>query len=213
MRAPLPDLLVFTDTAQARTRARGVVETIARALVVPRDGIAVIVREKGKPLADVRLLCGALLPIARRARALLLVHTHADLVEQLDLDGVHLSSTAEVGPVRARLPSRALLGASRHAGDALHGLDYATVSPVFSPTSKSHDARAPLGLDGLRAQCETSGVAVYALGGITDRNARACLDAGARGVAVLGGVMGAFDPARALDALHARVTRGTVTRG
>jgi thiamine-phosphate pyrophosphorylase len=200
----LPDLIVFSDEDQAHSRARGVVETVARAFSSPQPHVALVVRAKTRPVDEVRVLCAALLPIVRHAHAQLLVHTHAVLVRELGLDGVHLSSTDNVSAARALLPEGALLGASRHAGDAFHALDYATVSPVFAPTSKPEDVRAPLGLAGLRSQCASTKTPLYALGGVTPEMARACVDAGARGAGVLGFVMGAHDPARALAAL----TRG-----
>jgi thiamine-phosphate pyrophosphorylase len=207
----LPDLIVFSDEDQAHSRARGVVETVARAFSSPQPHVALVVRAKTRHVDHVRVLCAALLPIVRHAHAQLLVHTHTALVRELGLDGVHLSSTDDVNAARAVLPDGALLGASRHAGDAFHGLDYATLSPVFAPTSKPADARAPLGLDALRALCASTKTPLYALGGVTPKNARACVDAGARGVCVLGFVMGAVDPARALAALSAG--RPPLTRG
>ncbi len=215
-------LLVITDAAACRARARGVVETVARALgplAAGRGaGVAVLVRDKRAAVDDVARACAALRPVTRRAGALLLVHTHARLVARLGLDGVHVDGRARVDEARIALPPGALLGASRHAGDlapAAHrrgpgGLrgdddgrraDYVTLSPIFRPASKPADARATLGLAGLGRACAAGGPPVVALGGVDDRSARACLDAGAAAVAVIGAVTGAHDPARALAAL------------
>src|SRR5688500_15247054 len=116
-------VLVITDEVSARRAGRGVVETIARALGPSARGTAVLVRAKAQPVDEVRGLCAALLPIARRAGALLLVHTHAALVGELGLDGAHLDGTADVQDARTRLPAGALLGASRHASDVGASLD------------------------------------------------------------------------------------------
>lgn len=76
-----------------------------------------------------------------------------------------------------------------------NGVDYVFVSPVFPTTSKPGYGPA-LDVAGLEAICAASQVPVYALGGITPANARACLAAGAAGVAVMGAVMAATDPER-----------------
>lgn len=206
-KAALPfRVLVITNEPACARAGRGVVETMARALLPSAPGAAVLVRGgSAASRAELRALCAALLPIVRRAHALLLVHTFTDLVRELGLDGAHVSARlnfAEVTAARAALPAGALLGASRHDGDALDSqalapLDYVTLSPVFSPSSK-HDDRAPLGVAAL---ARLSAKPIVALGGIDSRRAPACLRAGASAVAVIGAIMHAHEPRRALLAL------------
>ena len=226
MTLPFRVLLITDDGACARA-GRGVVETLARALHAGGSGLAVLVRMKGAPVDDVARMCVAVRAICRRAGALVLVHTHTTLVARLGLDGAHIDATARVDEARIALPPRALLGASRHvarsAGRAglagprrnstspqaasgldgpVEGLDYVTLAPVFAPSSKPGDTRAPIGVDALR---RFGGLRTVALGGIDADNARACLEhSGA--IAVVGAVMSARDPARALALLIAKST-------
>ena len=128
-KAALPfRVLVITDEPACARAGRGVVETRARALLPSAPGAAVLVRGgSAASRAELRALCAALLPIVRRAHALLLVHTFTDLVRELGLDGAHVSARlnfAEVTAARAALPAGALLGASRHDGDALDSLKH-----------------------------------------------------------------------------------------
>ena len=51
------------------------------------------------------------------------------------------------------------------------------------------------------------GLPVVALGGITAGVARGCVDAGAAGVALMGAVMGAADPAAVVRAVVAELAR------
>lgn len=202
-------VLVITDERACARAGRGVIETVARALLPSAPGVAVLVRAPESIAAGdvgrVRALCAALLPVVRRARALLFVHTFVELVAELGLDGAHLSSragVADAAAARARLPAGALLGASRHDGDALDAdalapLDFVTLSPIFSPASKA-DTRAPLGVDAL---ARPSAKPLVALGGIDGPRARACVHAGAHAVGVIGAVMSAHDPRAALLAL------------
>jgi thiamine-phosphate pyrophosphorylase len=221
----LPRVLVFTDADAARQRGRSVLDVVSR-MLHDRDvdgAAAVVVRAKTATEDDVAQLAAACAAIARRARARVLVHTHARLVGALGLDGVHLDRLAGVAAIRAArlvLPPGAWLGVSRHIDDLgpsatdvpgpshgadgrgrlrVDGADYATLSPIFSPSSKPNDARPRLGPEVLYGHH----LPVFALGGIDAQRARLCLEAGAAGVAVLGGVMGALRPRAALDALLA----------
>ncbi|MBM4283497.1 MAG: thiamine phosphate synthase [Deltaproteobacteria bacterium] len=208
----LPRVLVFTDVAAARARGRAVLDVVARMFddVDVAGAVAVVVRDKGAAEVVVARRAAAVTAIAARAGALVLVHTHARLVGALGLHGVHLDGRADADACRAarlRLPPGALLGVSRHVEDVPAGrgglrvadADYATLSPVFPPASKPDDTRAPLGPAALTGHTTP----VFALGGVDAPRARACVAAGAHGVAVLGGVMGARDPRAALRALLA----------
>lgn len=113
----------------------------------------------------------------------LLVNDRADIALACGAHGVHLRD-GSVSPLLLRkiLPAGFLVTVSCHHPEDLalaEGADYALVAPVFKPLSKE-DHREPLGLAGL-AKCK--GTPVIALGGITWDNAKACIDAGAVGVA------------------------------
>ncbi len=90
-----------------------------------------------------------------------------------------------------------LVGRSCHDEAELRGLrteDYAFLSPAY-PTSTKPGYGPPLGPAGLAALIRLSPVPVLALGGIeTPGQVRACVRAGAVGVAVLGAVMRSADP-------------------
>ncbi len=83
------------------------------------------------------------------------------------------------------------------------GARYLLFAPVFEPRSKPGRAA---GLEALAATCAATAVPVYALGGVTAQNTGACLEAGAYGVASLGGLSNASDPAAELAALMESVT-------
>ena len=108
--------------------------------------------------------------------------------------------TGRAGGCRSRryavcLPAHAHVGASAHSLEEARGLDadFLTLSPIFEPISKSGHG-PPLGLEALTEVCHEVRRPVYALGGVTPTRVRPCLEAGAWGVAVLGGIMAAPDP-------------------
>ena len=105
---------------------------------------------------------------------------------------------------RGALAGRCLIGASCHTAEDLaraaeEGADYAVLSPVYSSLSKRQDF-APLGVDGFAALVAKARLPVLALSGVTTDKVAACRDAGAAGVAVMGGLMRAADPAATVKA-------------
>ena len=102
-----------------------------------------------------------------------------------------------------------LLGVSGHSLADLRaasaaGADYATLSPIFSTASKPGYGPA-LGLENLRA-ASAIGLPVIALGGIGPEQASACIEAGAAGIAVMGAIMRADDPAAVTRKLLSALT-------
>ena len=175
---PLPGpLLVITDRHQARHS----IETIAAA-VGRGGGRWLLLRDKDLAREERRDLAIRLMKIAAEVGAA----------------GIHLQAAAAVAPARARLGSAAIIGVSAHGLDdvvaaAVAQADYVTLSPIF-PTDSKPGYGPALGTAALRAAAECD-VPVLALGGVTADTAAACLAAGARGVAVMGEIMRADDPA------------------
>jgi len=89
---------------------------------------------------------------------------------------------------------------------AAAGAPFVTVSPVAATLSKPGYG-PPLGVDGVRAAVAAAGdMPVFALGGVTEDNARSFCDAGAYGVAVMGAVLRADDPHRVVRDLLGAIT-------
>jgi thiamine-phosphate pyrophosphorylase len=102
-------------------------------------------------------------------------------------DGVHLGQ-ADDG-VELALEAGLLVGRSATTAEEAklaedEGASYIGAGPVWGTPSKP-DAAAPIGLDGLRSISEAVRIPVIAIGGIDASNVRACIDAGAFGVAVV----------------------------
>ena len=102
-----------------------------------------------------------------------------------------------------------LVGRSIHSSAqvmefAVGAVDYFVLGAVYE--TASHPGRPPLGLGVVAAAAERSAVPVVAIGGITTDRVAPVVAAGAHGVAVVGGVWNAPDPAEAvrryLDALR-----------
>jgi len=149
--------------------------------------------------------------------ALLLVNgtgRSGSFAAEVGADGAHLGGgdPRKVGEARRALPPSSIIGYSAHspeeiAAAAEEGADYATLSPIFEPSSKTSALR-PLGLEILALACRSAKVPVYALGGIDAARARAARQAGAYGVAVIGAILGAADPGAAARKLIEAVEGG-----
>ena len=120
--------------------------------------------------------------------------------------GLHLSSRHAHVQKAIELQSGAPTGQSCHnleeAGQAFNaGIDYITISPVWTTISHKTCPRTPLGTAGLALVAQNTSGPVFALGGITSTRVSGCLQAGAHGVAVLGAICLAPDPLKAAETL------------
>ena len=181
-------VVVVTDRRQAR---RGLIEAAAAAV----EGGArwLLLREKDLPYAERQALADRLRAVLAPVAGRLIVAGP----DPLGGDAVHLSATDP-------LPAAKLVGRSCHDAGELARLtteDYVTLSPVFP--SRSKPGYRPLGLAAFGELCRQAGRPVLALGGVeTPERAAACAAAGAAGVAVMGAVMRAADPARVVAELR-----------
>jgi thiamine-phosphate pyrophosphorylase len=182
-------------------------------------GVAVLLREPGRRAPELLADDGRLAPLRRRCRErgvpVLLGTSPGELAGlsafPRDLAGVQLAR--DPGPAAltaAREQLARLVGAAASArlwlGRSCHGepqpgadcVDYTVVAPVFTPgtTDPTHPLgpKRPAGLTLLARWCAIPDAVMFALGGVTPATARACLAAGAHGLAGISVVFG--DPAR-----------------
>jgi thiamine-phosphate pyrophosphorylase len=211
-------LLVLTDRHRAERAGHELPGLLAQ---LPPGRIAVVVREKDLPWEEREALvraCAAQapeLPLVLATGAVV-VPEEAGLVAALGLAGVHTAGgfMLPAGAAAWRdLPPGSWRGKSCHDGAELRaatlaGASHVTLSPVH-PTGSKPGYGPPLGLEALTtlaATVEPGGPLVFALGGIDATNAAPVLARpGVHGIAVLGAVMGAPDPARAVRDLVALI--------
>lgn len=205
LRIPEPPLLLVTDRRQAR---RPLEEIVSAAIAAGCRWISV--REKDLPADEQALLVRRLLPLARAAGARLLVHGEAELARLADADGVHLPSGADAAAARARLGRDKLIGISVHtvgdaAGIVSAHVDYALAGPAFETPSKPGYG-PEIGHRGLAEIARAAPMPILAIGGVNALRVPELIGAGAAGVAVMGGIMRAADPATEVRGLIAALT-------
>ncbi len=117
-----------------------------------------------------------------------IVNDRIDIALACNADGVHLGQDdVPVRTARRVLGSGMIVGASARTvvqarAAERQGADYLGVGSLF-PTRTKVDARST-SLRSLRAICKQVSIPVIGIGGITDKNYRAVLRAGAAGIAV-----------------------------
>jgi len=185
-------MLLITDRSMARLPLERAVE---RAFF---GGCRwVMVREKDLGSAERLELVEKIVRLAEPYKAKVLVNT--DLKAAEIAHGVHLPQGQSCTNARKALGPDKIIGVSAHtAGEAgaaaSAGADYVTISPIF-PTRSKPGYGPPLYLDGLKRIAQRVPIPVIALGGVTAATALSCRRAGAAGVAVMGTIMRASDPA------------------
>jgi thiamine-phosphate pyrophosphorylase len=111
-----------------------------------------------------------------------IVNTRTDIALACGAGGVHLPSNSP-SPKRI-IPPGFLIGASCHNLAELRWaekeqFDFVVYGPVFETPGKA----PAIGVEALRQAAQSVRIPIYALGGVTEDNARLCVEAGAYGVA------------------------------
>jgi thiamine-phosphate pyrophosphorylase len=195
-------LYYITDRTQfpgeETSRRRLLLAKIAEAADCGVDYIQL--REKDLSSRELEWLAGQAVEVIRSAfpgrgrpksPTKLLINSRTDVAMATACDGVHLRardiSALEVKKIwqlsRAGAVAPPTIAVSCHSLDevrqaAREGASFVVFGPVF----KKENSSIASGMAALRKAC-TEGIPVLALGGITLKNARACLDAGAAGIA------------------------------
>ncbi len=211
MRLPNPPLLLVTDRTQAR---RPLAEIVAAALASGCRWVSL--REKDLPEDEQVVLARMLMPTARKYGARLVLHGEAALAKLAGVDGVHLPSGSDAAAARALLGPGKIIGVSIHTvteAEAIdpHAADYALAGPAFETPSKPGYG-PEIGKKGLSEIARGARVPVFAIGGINTARIAEIIAAGCAGVAVMGGVMRAADPALEVGALVATLDGAVAIR-
>jgi thiamine-phosphate pyrophosphorylase len=212
MKLPEPPLLLITDRHQVR---RTLVEVVAAALTSGCRWVSV--REKDLPDSEQIVLARMLAPMVWRHGGKLSLHGTPELAQSVKADGVHLPAGSDPQAARKLLGADKLIGVSIHSvGEAElidpATVDYAIAGPAFETESKPGYG-PEIGRKGLAEIASAARVPILAIGGLNVMRAAEVLAAGPLGIAVMGGVMRAADPARVMRELLLVVTEARLQPG
>ncbi|MCO7227892.1 Nudix family hydrolase [Halomonas sp. CnH100-B] len=147
-----------------------------------------LVQLRAKSLDDAAYVARAerALTLCREYGAKLLLNGEPTLLDQVDADGIHLTSARLMQLDRRPIAENKWLSASTHdqkqlSQAAVLGCDFVTLSPLR--TTPSHPEVAPMGWHDFQQLVERAGMPVFALGGMTRFDANHARAVGAQGIA------------------------------
>jgi thiamine-phosphate pyrophosphorylase len=196
---PFPRLHLITDTCPGREP----LAVVAAALQIAGHDLAVQVRvEDDATDRDAYELAARIRALCAEAGATCLVNDRLHIALAVGADGGHVGALdLPVEAARRVLGPRAILGATarepvtaKAAVDA--GASYLGVGPAYATTTKD-GLPPPIGVEGVAAVAGAVGVPVIAIAGVTAERIPELRAAGAYGVAVIGALSRAPDPAEA----------------
>lgn len=201
----LPRLHLVTDDGVLASP--GFPDQARRILREHGGAVALHLRGHGTPAGTLYALARGLAEEARESGGRVFVNDRIDVALAAGLAGVQLGRRSI--PVRA---ARAVLGDAARIGYSAHGpaeaaeahrdgADFILLGAIWE--TASHPGERPAGLELVRASAARTAAPVVAIGGVTPERALEARAAGAYGVAVLGGVWRAAEPAAAVAAYRA----------
>ncbi|MCY7344840.1 MAG: thiamine phosphate synthase [Pyrinomonadaceae bacterium] len=194
MKLNLPKIYPITDVR---------ISKLSHAAQVARlvdGGVTFIqLREKNASPKDFYESVKAVLELSRPRNVKIIINDRVDIALALKVDGVHLGQ-GDLPPEHARkiLGERAIIGFSTHnleqaAAAARLPIDYLAIGPVFATQTKENPAAA-VGIEGVKKVREIVGdFPLVAIGGITSKNFREVLAAGADSAAIISDLLADAD--------------------
>lgn len=171
-------------------------ETVTKML---DGGIDILqLRAKNWSMDEITQTARAIHPLSEAAGVPLIINDYPEIARDIGAEGVHVGQDdLSVKEVREMLGSKILLGLSTHSvaqalGAATQDVDYIGFGPLFSTATKPD--YQPIGTKEIaRVHQENPHLPVFCIGGIKQQNAAAVLEAGARRLVVVSGILQAAD--------------------
>lgn len=170
--------------------ARPFEEQIARVLDAKPDML--ILREKDLGEAEYEKLAASVKKMCEHTETQFVLHSYPSVARKLGVSAIHMPLAGFIAMSEAEKAEFIVRGVSVHSvEDAIlaerAGATYVTAGHIYATDCKK--GLPGRGLDFLRDVCAAVDIPVYAIGGIDETNADACIAAGADGVCMMSGYM------------------------
>ncbi len=171
-------------------------ERVAQAML--EGGIDILqLRAKHYDEAAVRGMAERILPLTREAGTPFIINDHPRVALETGADGVHVGQDdVSVAEVRQLVGDAMIVGKSTHSPDqaraaALEPVDYIGFGPLFAtPTKPDY---VPIGMEDIAAVHADLSLPIFCIGGIKRENAATVLQAGAKRLVIVSGILQAPD--------------------
>lgn len=165
-------------------------EQIARVLDTKPDML--ILREKDLSEPEYEKLAASVKTLCEHTETQLILHSYPNVAGNLGLSAIHMPLAKFIAMSETEKAQFAVKGVSVHSvEDAISaeraGAMYVTAGHIYATDCKK--GLPGRGLDFLKDVCAAVSIPVYAIGGIDETNADACIKAGADGVCMMSGYM------------------------
>lgn len=182
---------------------------IAEALVA--GGVDLLqLRAKNHSTAEIEKLGHELRSVTAGKSVPLIINDHPRIARNIEADGVHLGQDdLPIAEARKIVGPECAIGRSTHSVDQAirafcEGADYIGFGPIFAtPTKPDY---SPIGLEEIARVHESVRIPIFCIGGIKLENLPNVIEAGARRVVIVSGLLQATDPAE-----YARSARKLLT--
>ena len=151
-----------------------------------------ILREKDLDEPEYEKLAAPIKTLCENTQTQLILHSYPGVARNLGISAIHMPLAGFIAMSEEEKAEFIVRGASVHSvEDALRaeraGATYVTAGHIYETDCKK--GLPGRGLDFLKEVCAAVSIPVYAIGGIDETNADACIAAGADGVCMMSGYM------------------------
>ena len=154
-------------------------------------------RGKNKLLGELVDLAAELHAFTAKSSTPLIVNDHAEIAARVPVEGVHVGQDDDsIEIVRQKADHEILVGKSTHSLEQARaaqreGADYIGFGPIFAtPTKPDY---APIGLEDIRCVHAEVNLPIFCIGGINVDNLQSVIDAGAKRVVMVSGLLKAHN--------------------
>ena len=158
--------------------------------------VSIVLREKDLSENDYKDLAAKVIKICEKNNTECILHTYYNVAKELNCKRIHL-------PLHVLKSKPDVCKEFNEVGVSIHsvseaieavslGATYITAGHVFATDCKKDIP--PRGLSFLSSVCSSVNIPVFAIGGISPKNARKAINAGADGICIMSGLMNCKDP-------------------
>ena len=161
---------------------------------------AIQLREKDLNDTDLLRIALPISKLCKSYEAHLFINSNVKIAIDVGAAGLHLpDNDVSVQEIKEKTQNELMIAGSTHSISTAkrretEGADFITYSPIYRTKSKPA-YNVAVGLENLEKLVHHVNIPVFALGGITPSRVKACISAGASGVAVMSGIISATDSA------------------
>ncbi len=154
-------------------------------------------RAKGHTSAEIAEIATAMHECTGRRGVPLIINDHPEIARLIQAEGVHVGQDdLPIGEVREIAGPNCMVGKSTHSVDQAirafyEGADYIGFGPIFATLTKPD--YPPIGLKDIQKVHEAVHIPIFCIGGIKLDNLPEVIEAGARRVVIVSGLLQAKD--------------------